>query len=132
MSTTLRPPGLTGKVALVTGAASGIGRASALAFADLGARVVVSDVAADGGAETVALIRASGGEATFIRADVSQSDQVAALIAGTVQRYGRLDCAHNNAGIGGGTLGTSQSFSDYPEEAFDRVIAINLKGVWLC
>ena len=132
MSTTLRPPDLTGKVALVTGAASGIGRASALAFAGLGARVVVSDVAADGGEETVALIRKSGGEATFIRADVSQSDQVAALIAGTVERYGRLDCAHNNAGIGGGTLGTSQSFSDYPEEAFDRVIAINLKGVWLC
>jgi NAD(P)-dependent dehydrogenase (short-subunit alcohol dehydrogenase family) len=132
MSTTLRPPGLTGKVALVTGAGSGIGRASALAFADLGARVVVSDVAIDGGEETVALIRESGGSATFIRADVSQAGEVAALIAGTVERYGRLDCAHNNAGIGGGTLGTSQSFSDYPEEAFDRVIAINLKGVWLC
>jgi NAD(P)-dependent dehydrogenase (short-subunit alcohol dehydrogenase family) len=132
MSTTLRPPGLTGKVALVTGAGSGIGRASALAFADLGARVVVSDVTIDGGEETVALIRESGGSATFIRADVSQAGEVAALIAGTVERYGRLDCAHNNAGIGGGTLGTSQSFSDYPEEAFDRVIAINLKGVWLC
>ncbi len=132
MSSTTRSLAFTGKVALVTGAGSGIGRASALAFAALGAAVVVSDVVPDGGEETVRLIREAGGESVFIRADVSRADEVAALLEGTVERYRRLDCAHNNAGIGGGTLGTSQSFSDYPEDAFDRVIAINLKGVWLC
>jgi NAD(P)-dependent dehydrogenase (short-subunit alcohol dehydrogenase family) len=132
MFTTISPAALRGKVSLVTGGASGIGRASALAFAAAGAQVVVSDVAAEGGEETVAMIRDVGGEAIFVRADVSQAGDVSALIAATVQRYGRLDCAHNNAGIGGGTLGTSQTFSDYPDEAFDRVIAVNLKGVWLC
>jgi NAD(P)-dependent dehydrogenase (short-subunit alcohol dehydrogenase family) len=132
MAATFSPDAMRGKVALVTGAGSGIGRASALTFAAAGAQVVVSDVVTEGGAETVRLIRDAGGEATFIRADVSRADDVAALIDGTVARYGRLDCAHNNAGIGGGTLGTSQTFSDYSEEMFDRVIAINLKGVWLC
>jgi NAD(P)-dependent dehydrogenase (short-subunit alcohol dehydrogenase family) len=132
MSGTIRLDALKGKVALVTGAASGIGRASALAFAAAGAQVVVSDVVVDGGEETVALIWDVGGEATFVRADVSEAGDVTALIDATVQRYGRLDCAHNNAGIGGGTLGTPQAFSDYPDEVFDRVIAINLKGVWLC
>lgn len=132
MSETMSPAALRGKVALVTGAASGIGRASALAFAAAGAQVVVSDVAADGGEETVAMIRDVGGEATFVRADVAVAGDVTALINATVAHYGRLDCAHNNAGIGGGTLGTPQAFSDYPDEAFDRVIAINLKGVWLC
>lgn len=128
----IRPDAMRGKVALVTGAASGIGRASALAFAAAGAQIVVSDVATEGGNETVRLIHEAGGEATFVRADVSQAGDVSALINATVAQYGRLDCAHNNAGIGGGTLATGQAFSDYPDEAFDRVIAINLKGVWLC
>lgn len=119
----------TGKVALVTGGGSGIGRASSLAFAALGARVVVGDAAPDGGEGTVQMIREVGGEATFIRADVSQSPDVTALVNGTVERYGRLDFAHNNAGIAGAS---AQPFTDYPDELFDNVLAVNLKGVWLC
>jgi NAD(P)-dependent dehydrogenase (short-subunit alcohol dehydrogenase family) len=117
-----------GKVALVTGAAAGIGRASALAFAAEGAQVVVSDVNAEGGAETVGLIRAAGHEAEFIACDIADAKQVAALIAGTVERYGRLDCAHNNAGIGGG----QRWLADTPRENWDRVLAVNLTGSWLC
>jgi NAD(P)-dependent dehydrogenase (short-subunit alcohol dehydrogenase family) len=92
---------LAGKVALVTGGALGIGRASALCLARAGARVVVSDVNADDGQGTVALIRDEGGEASFIRADVANAAEVAALIEGVIAAYGRLDCAHNNAGIEG-------------------------------
>jgi NAD(P)-dependent dehydrogenase (short-subunit alcohol dehydrogenase family) len=123
-----------GNVALVTGAGSGIGRASALAFAREGARVVVSDVDVDGGEQTVHLINDLGGDATFIRADVAQSADVKALIAGTIEAYGRLDYPHNNAGISGlsRTNVSPASPLDYPEEQFDRVIAVNLKGVWLC
>ncbi len=128
MSIAVQPLDFTGKVALVTGAASGIGRASALAFAALGAAVVVSDVAAEGGEATVALIREAGGDATFIRADVSRADEVVTLIEGTVERYGRLDCAHNNAGI----LGPLGSLLDCPDEAFERLMAVNLRGVWHC
>jgi NAD(P)-dependent dehydrogenase (short-subunit alcohol dehydrogenase family) len=119
---------LEGKVALVTGAGSGIGRATAVAFAAEGAEVAVSDVAVDGGQETVARIKGAGGEATFVRADVSAAQDAAALVQTAVETYGRLDCAHNNAGISG------QGFAphEYPEELWDRVMAINLKGVWLC
>ncbi len=116
------------KVALVTGSGSGIGRASALTFAREGAQVVVSDVAVEGGEETVQLIKKTGGEAVFIKADVSQAAQVEALIAKAVEAYGRLDCAHNNAGI----EGNSAKITDYDEADWDRVIAINLTGVWLC
>ena len=119
---------LEGRVALVTGAAAGIGRASALAFAAAGARVMVSDVVVDGGAETVGQIQANGGEATFVRADVSQTADVEALVRQTVETYGRLDCAHNNAGIEGELAATA----DCAEANWDRTIAINLKGVWLC
>ena len=120
-----------GKVALVTGAGSGIGRASALAFAREGARVAVSDVDVEGGTQTVHLINDLGGDATFVRADVAQSAEVDALVAGAVEAYGRLDYAHNNAGISG-VAGMNTSPVEYPEELFDRVIAVNLKGVWLC
>lgn len=119
---------LTGKVALVTGAGSGIGRASALAFAREGARVVVSDVVVEGGEETVTMITQAGGESIFVKTDVAQAVAVEALIKQAVETYGRLDCAHNNAGIAGAAARTA----DYSQAHWDRVIAINLKGVWLC
>ena len=119
---------LEGKIALVTGAGSGIGRESALAFGASGAQVMVSDVVVEGGEETVARIKAAGGEATFMRADVSQRADVEALIRQTVETYGRVDCAHNNAGIEGDMAPTA----DCTEANWDRTIAINLKGVWLC
>jgi NAD(P)-dependent dehydrogenase (short-subunit alcohol dehydrogenase family) len=117
-----------GKVALVTGGGSGIGRASSLAFAREGASVAVADVAVEGGEETVRLISDAGGKATFVRTDVSKNSDVAALIERVVATYGRLDCAHNNAGV----LGGLARIDEYPEADFDRIIAINLKGVWLC
>ena len=119
---------LEGKVTLVTGAGSGIGRATALACAREGARVVAADITVDGGQETVAMIRRNGGEATFVTANVTQATEVEALVAAAVAAYGRIDCAHNNAGIEG-VLATT---ADYPEDDWERVIAVNLKGVWLC
>ena len=116
------------KVALVTGGSSGIGRATALTFAREGAKVVVSDVAIEGGEETASLIREAGGEALFVSADVSQAAQVEALVAKTVETCGRLDAAHNNAGVEGSSMMTT----DYTEADWDQVIAINLTGVWLC
>src|SRR5262245_61411142 len=110
--------GLVGRVALVTGGGSGIGRASAQRFALAGAPVVVSDSSPEAGAETVRLITAGGGEATFIAADVSVEDDVAGLIDATVHRYGRLDCAHNNGGI----EGPLSTVVDLREDDWDRVI----------
>ncbi len=117
-----------GKVALVTGAGSGIGRATALCFAREGARVVVADLVVEGGEETVRLIQQAGGEASFVKVDVTQTAEVEALVQRCVALYGRLDCAHNNAGIEGVMAPTAR----YPEDDFDRVIAVNLKGVFLC
>jgi NAD(P)-dependent dehydrogenase (short-subunit alcohol dehydrogenase family) len=121
-------PQLNGKVALVTGAGSGIGRASALAFARLGAKVVVADVAAEAGEETAALARAENTDALFVRVDISQRADVEALVRAAVETYGRLDFAHNNAGISG----AQALMADYAEETWDRVIGVNLKGVWMC
>jgi NAD(P)-dependent dehydrogenase (short-subunit alcohol dehydrogenase family) len=117
-----------GKVALVTGAASGIGRVTALAFACDGARVVVSDIDAAGGAETVRLIRAAEGEAEFVRADVSDERQVQDMVDGCIDAFGRLDFAHNNAGIGA----PPTPLHETELASFSRVIGVNLVGVWLC
>ncbi len=119
---------LDGKVALVTGGGSGIGRATAQIFAREGAKVVVADVGVDGGEETVLLIKAAGGEAVFVKTDVSKAAEVEALVNAAVATYGRLDCAFNNAGIGGRMVPIVED----TEENWDRVIAINLTGVWYC
>ncbi len=119
---------LEGKVALVTGGGSGIGRATALVFAREGAKVVVADVLTEGGEETVQRIKEAGGKAIFVKTDVSKAAEVMALVDSAVSTYGKLDCAFNNAGIEGNMAPTA----DCTEENWDRVIAINLKGVWLC
>ncbi len=117
----------TGRTALITGGATGIGRATALAFAREGARVVVTDVNARQGEETGSLIRGGGGDAVFMPEDVSRSGDWQRVVGEIVRRYSRLDVLFNNAGIGGDQAATA----DYSEEAFDKVLAINLKGVWL-
>ena len=118
---------LEGKVALITGGSSGIGKASALVFAREGAKVVVADVVVEGEQKTVQIAQEAGGNAVFIEADVSKAAEVEALVKGAVEKYGQLDCAFNNAGIDQrGTI------TDCTEEEWDRVMAINLKGVWLC
>jgi NAD(P)-dependent dehydrogenase (short-subunit alcohol dehydrogenase family) len=119
---------LQGKAALVTGASSGIGRAAALAMAREGARVLVADMAEDGGGETVKMIKDAGGEAIFFRCDVSRAAEAEALTAAAVKNFGRLDCAFNNAGVAGKIARTA----DDTEENFDRIMAVNLRGVWLC
>lgn len=119
---------LLGKVALVTGGASGIGRAAALEFASAGARVVVAGRRAEAASEIVRLIREGGGEAVFCPTDVTQPQQVASLIRTTVEVFGRLDFAFNNAG----TEGVLSSLIDLPDDAWDQTIDTNLKGVWLC
>ena len=116
------------RVALVTGGGSGIGRATALAFAQEGAKVVVSDVNAEGGGETVGMIEKDGGRGIFIHADVSKASDAESLVDRTVETYGGLHCAFNNAGISGPTVETHE----FPEDEWNRVIDVNLKGVWLC
>lgn len=118
-----------GKVALVTGAASGMGRSTAYAFAERGAKVVVADIDVKGGEVTVNHIKGLGGEAIFIKTDVSKSKEVQALVNKTVETYGRVDYAYNNAGV---NRGIGVPTADYQEEDWDIVQSINLKGVWLC
>jgi NAD(P)-dependent dehydrogenase (short-subunit alcohol dehydrogenase family) len=122
------------KVALVTGGASGIGKVTAQIFAREGASVIVStDKNIKGGEETVRLINQAGGEAAFVKCDVSRADEVEAMIARCVRTYGRLDYAFNNAGIGpDGKRVPVVNIVDCPEEIWDRTIDINLKGVFLC
>ena len=116
------------KVALVTGGSSGIGRATSLAFARQGARVAIADREPTGAAETARMIEEIGGTAAVFELDVTKADNVASVIDRIVQTYGRLDCAFNNAGVGGEVAKTA----DYREEEWDRIIDVNLKGVWLC
>jgi NAD(P)-dependent dehydrogenase (short-subunit alcohol dehydrogenase family) len=116
----------TGKVALVTGGGAGIGHAAALLFARHDARVVVSDVNDEAGEAVAAEIRNAGGEAVYVRCDVSDRSAVQALIASAIQAFGRLDCAFNNAGI------VLEQDNDWDDAAFDRTIDINVKGVMAC
>jgi NAD(P)-dependent dehydrogenase (short-subunit alcohol dehydrogenase family) len=119
---------MAGRVAIVTGSGTGIGRASAIAFAAAGARVLVADVNDDAGNETVALIEKDGGEAHFIHTDVTQAPAVEAMVQRAIDRFGRLDFAHNNAGMSGAPAGVV----DITEELWDATIALNLRSVWLC
>lgn len=117
----------TDKVALVTGATSGIGRATAIAFANEGAKVIVSGREEKAGNQTIDLIKKSGGEASFIKADVRIENEVKHLIAETIRIYGRLDFAYNNAGVG-----TTALLADETEEDYYTVMDTNVKGTFLC
>jgi NAD(P)-dependent dehydrogenase (short-subunit alcohol dehydrogenase family) len=124
---------LEGKSALVTGGASGIGRATALAFAREGARVAVADILEEAAQGTVAEIEAMGGQALAIACDVTDDDAVIAMIAATVDAFGGLDCAFNNAGIAPYQVNAGgQKIADVAPEAWRRLIDVNLTGVWLC
>ena len=124
---------LEGKSALVTGGASGIGRATALAFAREGARVAVADILEDAAQNTVSEIKAMGGQALAIACDVTDDDAVKAMIAATVDAFGGLDCAFNNAGIAPYQVNAGgQKIADVAPEAWRRLIDVNLTGVWLC
>lgn len=118
--------GLSGKVALVTGAGGGIGRAAAQVFARSGASVLVSDVNEDGGRETVAMIEAAGGKALWHRCDVSKADEVKAMVAAAVNELGGLHCAFNNAGI------NNVMANEYDDDVWARAMGINLTGVMMC
>ena len=118
---------LQDKVCLITGGASGIGRAAALAFAREGAIVTIADVSS-GGEETARLAQNEGGRAAFARCDISVPADVEALIASIVAKHGRLDCAFNNAGIEGPLV----PMAEVSEELWDRIIRVDLRGVWLC
>jgi NAD(P)-dependent dehydrogenase (short-subunit alcohol dehydrogenase family) len=117
-----------GLTALVTGAGAGIGRATALTFAAEGASVIVSDINDDGGQKTVDLIKDAGGTAIYIKADISKNADVKALISKSIDNFGSIDCAVNNAGIEGQMV----PLVDQPEDNFDTIISINLKGIFLC
>jgi NAD(P)-dependent dehydrogenase (short-subunit alcohol dehydrogenase family) len=121
------------KVALVTGGASGIGRATSLAMAREGARLAVADRTEESAAGTVALINAAGGQAIAIGGDVTAEGDVAAMVKRTVAAYGRIDCAFNNAGVAGGQVGPGrQRLHELSQASFDTMLAVNLRGVFLC
>ena len=119
---------LLGKVALITGGTSGIGRGTAILFVRHGAKVVLTGRREAEGNETAKLAKAEGGDAIFLQGDVSKSADVQRFVQKTVEKFGRLDVAFNNAGIEGKWM----PIVDLPEEQFDEVTAINVKGVWLC
>jgi len=124
---------LEGKAALVTGGASGIGRATAVAMAKEGARVAVADRTQESAAATVALINAAGGQAVAIGGDVTKEADVTAMVARTVAAFGKIDCAFNNAGISGRAVGpVGQKTHEMSRESFDGMLAVNLTGVFLC
>ena len=119
---------LKDKIALITGASSGIGRVAAQLFSREGAKLVIADINVEGGEETVQSITDAGGEAHFIKTDISKSAEVEALINKIIEIYGRLDCAYNNTGI----LVKMESIVDHTEETWNRTLDTNLKGTWLC
>lgn len=121
--------GFDGQVALITGAGAGIGQASALEFARHGARVVVSDIDEESGTSTTSMIRDRGGDAVFVPADISRESDVAELVRAGVERWGRLDFAHNNAGV---ATGVFSALHETSVEEFDRIIDVNYRGVFLC
>jgi NAD(P)-dependent dehydrogenase (short-subunit alcohol dehydrogenase family) len=124
---------LESKVALVTGGGSGIGRATAVAMAREGARVAVSDLSRDGIETTVALINAGGGQSIAIAGDVTEEDEVANMVARTVSAFGRIDCAFNNAGVAGRSVGpVGQRLHELAQPSVARMFAVNLMGVFLC
>ncbi|MFG3618697.1 SDR family NAD(P)-dependent oxidoreductase [Nocardia sp. NPDC047654] len=124
---------LDGKVVLITGAAGGIGTATALLAAEEGARLALTDVSEDRLEATAEQVRAAGGEVLALPADLTDGAAVTALIDAVVAEYGRLDGAFNNAGVSGGQIGQGgRRVGEWDEDAFDRAIAVNLKGVWLC
>jgi len=119
---------LVGKSIVITGAASGIGKATALAAGREGAKLVLADVSVESGEETARSIKGEGGQAAFVRCDVTQQSEIETMVKHAVEIYGRLDGAFNNAGI----EGTLAPAADYPQDVFERVIQINLLGVWKC
>lgn len=119
---------LENKVAIITGGSSGMGRQTAITFAERGAKVVIADLSVEAGETVVAEIVKAGGQAMFVRTDVSSAASVEAMVEKTVATYGGLDCAFNNAGI----EGKSSTLVNCTEETWDRTIAVDLKGVWLC
>ena len=119
---------LDGKVALITGAGSGIGRATSKIFAREGAKLILADVVEEGGQETLRMLNEAGADAIFVKTDISRWADVEAMVAKAVEKYGRLDCAFNNAGI----EGEGGQTHECTEANWNRVMAINLTGVWLC
>src|SRR3990172_7703658 len=116
-----------GKAVVITGGGGGIGRAAAVRFASEGARVVLVDLVPAGLHESAAAVTGAGGETLSVEADVTRAADVRRYVAAAVERWGGIDCFFNNAGV----LGAAAPLVEYPEDVFDRVIAVNLKGVWL-
>jgi NAD(P)-dependent dehydrogenase (short-subunit alcohol dehydrogenase family) len=119
---------MKGKVAIITGGGSGIGQATALAFAQRGVSTVIADILVKEGEDTANKIQRAGGESIFVRTDVSSASDVEAMVRQTIDSYGRLDYAFNNAGIEGVQAPTA----DFPEDEWNLVLKVNLTGVWLC